>query len=178
MRRIRSLRPGSTPEQDDMGMSVHARKVIPALGAFATFAAIAASTASAAHSTQAGPGPIRITDVQTSYSFIRGRTRAHGAGAVELVKQRLYNPSISSKPIGRSTLMCTYFDPHDRTCVGTYFLPKGSLVVTGTIQSRLIYEIAVVGGTGLYANDRGTLTVTSTRLRPVRHEVLVFRLTN
>ena len=160
-------------------MGVHARKVIPALGAIAAIAAIGASTASGANSTSPkGPGQIRITDVQTSYSLVRGRTRPHGAGAVELVKQRLYNPSISSKPIGRSTLMCTYFDPHDRTCVGTYFLPKGSLVVAGTIQSRLIYEIPVVGGTGVYTNDRGTLTVTSTRLRPVRHEVLVFRLTD
>jgi hypothetical protein len=162
-----------------MGMSVHARKVIPALGAIVATAAIGASTASGANSTsQTGPGPIRITDVQTSYSLVRGQRRAHGAGAVELVKQRLYNPSISSKPIGRSTLMCTYFDPRDRTCMGTYFLPKGSLVVAGTIQSRLIYEIPVVGGTGLYTNDRGTLTVTSTRLRPVRHEVLVFRLSD
>jgi hypothetical protein len=157
-------------------MSVHARNVIPTLGALAVIAAIVASAASGASSTSQRPGQIRITDVQTSYSFVRGQSRAHGAGAVELVKQRLYNPSISSKPIGRSTLMCTYFDPHDRTCVGTYFLPKGSIVVAGTIQSRLIYEIPVVGGTGLYTNDRGTLTVTSTRLRPVRHEVLVFRL--
>jgi hypothetical protein len=162
-----------------MGMSVHARHVIPALGAIAAIAAIGVAPASGANSaSQTRPGQIRITDVQTSYSFVRSRTRPHGAGAVELVKQRLYNPSISSKPIGRSTLVCTYFDPHDRTCVGTYFLPKGSLVVTGTIQSRLIYEIPVVGGTGVYANDRGTLTVTSTRLRPVRHEVLVFRLTD
>jgi hypothetical protein len=150
---------------------------MPALGAIAVISAIAASTASSANSgSPRGPGQIRITDVQTSYSFVRGQRRAHGAGAVELVKQRLYNPSISSKPIGRSTLMCTYFDPHDRTCVGTYYLPKGSIVVAGTIQSRLIYEIPVVGGTGVYTSDRGTLTVTSTRLHPVRHEVLVFRL--
>ena len=55
-------------------------------------------------------------------------------------------------------------------------LPKGSLVVTGAIESRLLYEIAIVGGTGLYDNARGTLTVTSTHIKP-RREVLVFRLT-
>jgi hypothetical protein len=43
------------------------------------------------------------------------------------------------------------------------------------IQSRLLFEIAVVGGTGFYDNARGSLTVTSTHLRP-RREVLVFRL--
>ena len=56
-------------------------------------------------------------------------------------------------------------------------LPRGSLVVSGSIQSRLLYDIAVVGGTGLYDNARGTLTVTSTGLRPLRREVLLFRLT-
>ena len=35
--------------------------------------------------------------------------------------------------------------------------------------------IGIVGGTGLYDNARGTLTVTATHLRP-RHEVLIFRL--
>ena len=73
-------------------------------------------------------------------------------------------------------MMCTYFDPRERTCSGTYFLPKGSLMVSGTIQSRLLYEIAVVGGTGLFDNARGSLTVTSTGLRPKRREVLLFRL--
>jgi hypothetical protein len=39
----------------------------------------------------------------------------------------------------------------------------------------LIYELAVVGGTGLYNNVRGTLTVTSLKQKPSR-ELLVFRL--
>ena len=43
------------------------------------------------------------------------------------------------------------------------------------VSSRLLCEFAVVGGTGIYDNARGTLTVTSTSLRP-RREVLVFRL--
>jgi hypothetical protein len=72
--------------------------------------------------------------------------------------------------------MCTFFDVRERSCSGTYFLPKGTLVVSGVIQSRLLYAVAVVGGTGLYDNARGTLTVTSTGLRPQRREVLLFRL--
>jgi dirigent-like protein len=153
---------------------VHARKVIAAIGAIAAVAVSAAQ--GAGRPEQTGPAQIRITDVQMSYSLVRSRRGNHGAGSVELVKQRLYNPSISSKPIGRATLMCTYFDAHDRACSGTYFLPKGSLVVVGAIQSRLLYQIAVVGGTGLFDNARGTLTVTSTGLRPTRREVLLFRL--
>jgi hypothetical protein len=89
----------------------------------------------------------------------------------------LYNPAQSQSSIGSASLVCTYLDARARSCNGAYTLPKGSLVVAGTITSRLLYEIAVVGGTGLFDNARGTLTVTSTDLRPRRREVLVFRLT-
>jgi hypothetical protein len=151
--------------------------VLPAVGtvAAATAGAIAAFAAVGAQG-QTGPAQIRITDVQTSYSYVRA-TKGQVAGAVELVKQTLYNPSVSERPIGRATMTCMYFDKRERNCNGTYFLPRGSLVVAGAIQSRLLYEIAVVGGTGLFDNARGTLTVTSTGLRPKRREVLVFRLT-
>jgi Dirigent-like protein len=153
---------------------VRARNVLAAIGAIA---AVAVTTAQGAQRpSQTGPAQIRITDVQTSYALLKSRRGTHGAGSLELVKQSLYNPSVSGKPIGRATLMCTYVDARDRVCNATYFLPKGSLVVTGAIQSRLLYQIAVVGGTGLFDNARGTLTVTSTGLRPKRREVLLFRL--
>jgi hypothetical protein len=122
-----------------------------------------------------GPSQVRITDVQVSYHVVRP---SNGAvmGSTEVIRQRLYNPRISEGAIGRSSMVCTYLDRRERSCAATYVLPKGSLVVTGAIQSRLLYEIAVVGGTGLFDNARGTLTVTSTHIRP-RREVLVFRLT-
>jgi hypothetical protein len=98
------------------------------------------------------------------------------AGSIEIVKQRLFNPSVSSKPIGDASILCTFLDHRSRNCSGTYDLPRGTLVVAGVIDTRLLYEIAIVGGTGLYDNARGSLTVTSTHLRP-RREVLLFRLT-
>jgi len=121
-----------------------------------------------------GPAQIRITDIQVTYRLVHP---ANGGvpGSVETIMQQLYNPSLSPKPIGRGVMTCTFVDPHDRTCVATYVLPKGTLVVTGALQSRLFYEMPIVGGTGLYDNARGTLTVTATHLRP-RHEVLLFRL--
>lgn len=121
------------------------------------------------------PAQIRITDVQTSYLYVPSANGGR-AGSVEIVKQGLYNPSLSRSPIGRASLICTFLDARARSCTGTYVLPKGSLVVAGAISSRLLYEIAVVGGTGLYDNARGSLTVTSTDLRPRRREVLLFRL--
>jgi len=141
------------------------------ISAIATIAVVAVATPAGA----IGPGQIRITDVQTSYTMVKSRSGT-APGSVELVKQRLYNPSVSGRAIGRATVSCLFFDRRERNCNGTYFLPRGSLVVSGTIQSRLLYEIAVVGGTGLYDNARGSLTVTSTGLRPKRRELLVFRL--
>jgi hypothetical protein len=122
------------------------------------------------------PAQIRITDVQASSHVVHSAGDGP-AGALEIVRQRLYNPRISGKAIGHADIVCTYIDAQARTCTGTYALPRGSLVVEGVIQSRLLYEIAVVGGTGLYDNARGSLTVTSTALRPKRREVLLFRLT-
>jgi hypothetical protein len=60
-------------------------------------------------------------------------------------------------------------------CRGTYFLPRGKIMVSGSISNREIYELAIVGGTGLYNNARGTFTATRTALRP-RREFLIFRL--
>ena len=121
-----------------------------------------------------GPAQIRITDVQLTYRLVHPANRGT-AGAIETIILRLYNPSVTRKPIGRGVITCTFVDVRNRTCVATYVLPKGTLVATGALQSRLLYEIPVVGGTGLYDNARGTLTVTATHLRP-RHEVLLFRL--
>jgi Dirigent-like protein len=140
--------------------------------------AVAAATASlvaGSGGASTGPAQVRITDLQISRHMIRP---AGGGitGTVEVVRQRLYKPGVTSRPIGRSDLVCTYLDNRERSCLGTYFLPKGSLVVAGALETRLLYEIAIVGGTGLFDNARGTLTVTSTHLSP-RREVLLFRLT-
>ena len=78
--------------------------------------------------------------------------------------------------IGRSELLCTFVDSgRSRSCRGTYILPKGKLVVGGSLLYRQFYDLAVLGGTGLYDNARGTLTVTRTSNKPVRNAV-VFRL--
>ena len=58
---------------------------------------------------------------------------------------------------------------------GTYFLPRGRIVVGGSLRFRQFYELAVLGGTGLYDNARGTLTVTRTHRKPVR-DLVIFKL--
>ncbi len=152
---------------------IRAKWRLVTLGAIACLP-VALFTALGAANGATGPAQIRITDIQVTY---RMSHPVHGGapGTIETITQRLYNPSLSQKPIGRSVIACTYIDARNRTCAATYLLPKGSLVATGALQSRLFYEIPIVGGTGLYDNARGTLTVTATHLRP-RHEVLLFRL--
>ncbi len=137
----------------------------------------AALVLSAAGGTRAaiGPSTIRITDVQVKEHSLDLGPDGPGIGDVGTVWVRLYNPSITQRSIGRGDMLCTFVDERLRSCNGTYSLPRGKLVVSGMITSRLLYDIAVVGGTGLYDNARGMLTVTATSFGP-RHEILLFRL--
>ena len=97
-----------------------------------------------------GPAQVRITDLQVSYHLVRPSNGAV-VGSTELIRQRLYNPQISAETrSGARRCSARTLDRRERSCTATYVLPKGSLVVTGAIESRLLYEIAIVGGTGLY----------------------------
>jgi hypothetical protein len=147
------------------------RKFPAALSAALVLAALLATAGGRAAT---GPAQIRITDVESSSQIIRPQGGGV-AGTVEIVHQRLYNARVSRRSIGRVLLTCMFADARTRMCTGTYLLPKGQLVVTGTITTRLLYQIAIIGGTGVYESAHGTLTVTSTHLRP-RREVLLFRL--
>jgi hypothetical protein len=123
-----------------------------------------------------GPATIRITDSQIKVTRLDLGPRGTSPGDVEIVRQRLFNFRVTSRSIGRSELVCTFVDSRRaRVCRGTYFLPRGKLIVGGSLQFRQFYDLAVVGGTGLFDNARGTLTVTQTARRPVRN-LVVFRL--
>ena len=65
--------------------------------------------------------------------------------------------------------------PRSRQCNGTYFLPRGKIVVSGSMRYRGFFKLAVVGGTDLYNNVRGSVSGTLYSRGP-RRELLVFRL--
>ena len=94
---------------------------------------------------------------------------------MEVIRQLLYNRRITPRAIGQVQYVCVFTQPPSRTCTGTVFMPRGRIVVAGAMYARQIYQLAVVGGTGLYDNARGTMTVTRVRRRP-RSDVILIRL--
>jgi hypothetical protein len=140
-------------------------------------AALCAALAAAAPLADAGTGPatIRITNVQTSATTVDLGVRGPSPGDLEIIAQSLYT-RVTPKPIGHADVLCTLLTRTTQSCTATYALPRGRIVTNGVIGSRLIYEVAITGGTELYDNARGSLVVTTTALRP-RRQVLVFRLT-
>ena len=121
-----------------------------------------------------GPATIRITDRQVQVTRIDVGARGTSPGDTEVVRQLLFNLRVTSKPIGHSELVCTFVDSKRlRVCRGTYVLPKGKVVVGGSLDYRQFYDLAVLGGTGLYDNARGSVIVTRTHRRPVRNLVVM-----
>ena len=122
-----------------------------------------------------GPAQIGISGQQTAYTRVNVGQRRSRVGDMEIVRYRLFNRRLTSRPIGRAELVCTFTTGTSRVCRGTYFLPKGKLVVGGSVVYRQLYELAVLGGTGLYDNARGTMVATRINRTP-RREFLLFRL--
>ncbi len=140
---------------------------LAALGAYGTLKSSAGAGT--------GPATIKITDRQFSYTRVDVGAHGLSPGDQEIIFDRLFNRRITTKSIGTARFICTFTTGITRMCIATVNLPKGELVATGTVRFRQFYDLAVVGGTGLYDNARGTLTVIRTTPNPTR-ELLYFRL--
>jgi hypothetical protein len=122
-----------------------------------------------------GPSAIRITDSELAVARVDIGRKGTSPGDVEIVRTRLLERG-TGVAIGRAELVCTFVDNRRaRVCRGTYTLPKGTIVVGGSLLYRQFYDLAVLGGTDLYDNARGSVTVTRTGRRPVWN-FIVFRL--
>ena len=120
-------------------------------------------------------GPIRITSREVSYERVDIGKRGTSPGDMEIIRQSLFNRRVTTKAGAITILRDSRRSWQARSCRGTYFLPRGRLVVGGSLLYRQFYELAVLGGTGVYNNAHGTLTVTRTATAPTR-EVVLFRL--
>jgi hypothetical protein len=145
---------------------------------FAIAAALALLAALVGWKSSAGTGPatVRIFDRQFGYTRVDVGRHGLSPGDSEIITTRLFNKRVTRKPIGSGRFICTFINGLNRTCIATITLPRGQLVATGGVRFRQFYNLAVVGGTGLYDNARGTLTVIRTTRNPTR-EILYFRLT-
>jgi hypothetical protein len=118
-------------------------------------------------------GTIRITTREVAHRVLDQGRRGRGPGDLEISRTLLYNKGLTPRAIGHGEIVCTFTGRRSRVCNGTYFLPRGKIVVAGALVYRQFYEFAVLGGTGLYNNVQGSLTVTTTR---PRRDILTFRL--
>jgi hypothetical protein len=121
------------------------------------------------------PGTIRITTRAVNLAVVDRGPPGRGSGDVEVKRFLLYNRGIRARAIGHADLVCTYTTRYARQCNGTYSLPKGRIVVAGAYTHSQFHELAVIGGTGIYDNVRGTLTITLLRRNPER-DMAIFRL--
>jgi hypothetical protein len=142
-----------------------------ALGGLALFVNAVAPTSQALDR----PGTIRITNREVSHRVIDNGPRGRGPGDTELTRSLLYNKGVTPKAIGHAEIVCTFTNRRSRVCSGTYFLPKGKIMVAGALVFRQFYEFAVLGGTGLYNNVQGSVTVTTVSPKP-RRDFITFRL--
>jgi hypothetical protein len=147
----------------------------PAMLAAATGALVVAAFALPGAQALDRPGTVRITDSEQRHAHVDVGREGPSAGDIDVYSTLLFNKRIRKSALGHATMTCTAIGTTGQSCTATYVLPKGEIVTQGVIASRLIYDLAVVGGTGLYSNARGSLTVTSLRRKPSQ-ELLVFRL--
>ncbi|MGZ4333353.1 MAG: hypothetical protein ACXVRJ_03675 [Gaiellaceae bacterium] len=134
--------------------------------------AVASAAFAAGRSAEAtGPAVVRLSDKQTRLSHFGGLI-----GGGEVARLTLFGSSSATRAIGHAVVTCTSVGSGERTCQASYVLPRGTIETSGLLRTRLFYTQAVVGGTGLFDNARGTLTVTAKTLSP-RREILLFRLT-
>lgn len=150
------------------------RKLLLLSGALVGFALITGSVTQGSPSLRL-PNTVRITSLDFQVNVDNRGPQTRGAGDVLLVRQLLFNKGIRKQAIGHTDLVCTFTGSRARQCSGTYFLPRGKIVVAGSVQFRDFFKLAVVGGTDLYDNVRGSLTGTRYTRKP-RRELLIFRL--
>ena len=151
------------------------KKALLVTGALAALA-LASGSVTWGSSELTGPGTINLTTRQISVSYNDTGARGRGPGDVVLLRELLYNKGIRKAPIGHSEMVCTYTGRRWQQCSGTYFLPRGKIVVAGSLRYREFFKLAVVGGTDLYDNVRGSLSSTMYSRNP-RRSILIFRLT-
>jgi hypothetical protein len=116
-----------------------------------------------------------------------GDTVSIGRATIEVTSGRIYAESrpgllqVSRSQIfdrgghliGSRTLLCWVVVSIRSECRGTFQFPRGNIIVGGVRSSRRSYVLAVLGGTGLYDNARGSLSINQIGDDPKRDRVFI-----
>src|SRR5215510_3073159 len=149
------------------------KKPLIVFAALATFALVTGSVTFG--SGGVSPGLIRLTTKEVGRYVVNRGSASRGPGDVVVIRTLLYNKGLRKAPIGHSDMVCTYTGNRSRQCNGTYSLPRGKIIVAGSVRYWEFYKLAIIGGTDLYVDVRGSETATLYARGP-RKEILVFRL--
>jgi hypothetical protein len=122
-----------------------------------------------------GPATVRISAENEQITDVDIGPPGRSPGDTQVMRETLFNRKITDKAIGHAEFVCTFTAGRSRLCSGTFFLPKGKLMVQGPLRYRQFYELTIVGGTELYDNARGSMTMTRLAEDPIR-SLALFRL--
>jgi hypothetical protein len=128
------------------------------------------------------PGVVRITNRELTRETVDVGKPGRSTGDLIITTSLLFNRRITERPLGHEEALCTYLGRGHvlgggtRSCQLEFYLPHGKLLAAGAVHNTLLFSLPVVGGTGLYDNVGGTLTVTFLGGKPAR-QLLLFRLT-
>ena len=124
-----------------------------------------------------GPAQIGSQGSRPTSSGVDVGKQGRSPGDTEIMRQALFNRRVSRPR--RSAMprsICTFAIGRERR-LPRHVLPAEGASSSSAARSRSaqVYELAVLGGTGLYDNARGTMTATRIKKSP-RREFLLFRL--
>jgi Dirigent-like protein len=131
----------------------------------ATFAAatVVGGVVAASGGAAAGVASLRFYERPGATSIVhhgsKGAKRA--AGDVVLFENPVFDRQ--GTRVGTDAGACTMLNASQSLCDTTLVLPKGEIVTHGLQGVKTTFEVAVTGGTGLYAGARGTMTA-----RPIK----------
>jgi len=108
------------------------KKPLIVFAALATFALVTGSVSFG--SGEVSPGLIRLTSKEIQRNVINRGSASRGPGDVVVIRQLLYNKGIRRAPIGHSDMVCTFTGNRSRQCNGTYSLPRGKIIVSGSVR--------------------------------------------
>ena len=94
---------------------------------------------------------------QTSFTFIDVGKKGFSFGDYYVATEDLLQ---AGKKIGHDAYKCTAVSDRDTVCEATYVLAGGQITTQGDVLPPAEhFNVAVTGGTGIYQNVRGQLTI-------------------